>query len=147
MCRQALAISTNLLKGEVEVAWSLEQLASVLEAQGNLEDALAGLRKSLAILKRQWGYDPAVTGSATRLADVLAKVTRKLSTEGRFAEAEAVNQECLTEIQGQKFRDDWWISGMQADLGASLLAQGKMTEAEPLLLDGYEGLKRCEYHI
>jgi tetratricopeptide (TPR) repeat protein len=74
-------------------------------------------------------------------------LTLKLSTEGRFAEAEAVNQECLTEIQSQKFRDDWWISGMQSDLGASLLAQGKLAEAEPLLLDGYEGLKRCEYHI
>jgi hypothetical protein len=32
-------------------------------------------------------------------------------------------------------------------LGASLLGQKKFAEAEPLLLGGYEGMKRCEDKI
>jgi tetratricopeptide (TPR) repeat protein len=149
ICREALASSRNLTgDDEFLVGLSLEKLASVLEEQGKLEDAVAGRREALSVLKRNLGEESSqLTDSATRLAEVLAKLTFKLGHEGRFAEAEALNKECFAEIQGKNSPVSWSASGMQSDLGASLLAQGKLAEAEPLLLAGYEGFKRCEYQI
>jgi serine/threonine protein kinase/tetratricopeptide (TPR) repeat protein len=144
ICREALSLSRNLQDKDLEVALSVEQLATVQEAQGKLEDALAGRRQALSALKGTRWDRPDWT---TRLAEVLSKLTLKLTNEGKLVEAEALNRECLGELEGEKWPGDWWVSGIQSDLGASLLAQGKVTEAEPLLLAGYQGLKRREYQI
>ncbi|HEY3763373.1 MAG TPA: serine/threonine-protein kinase [Verrucomicrobiae bacterium] len=60
---------------------------------------------------------------------------------GRFAEAEPPAQDCLG--LGEKLiPNDWRIFDAQSMLGGSLLGQKKYTEARPLLLSGYEGLKQ-----
>jgi hypothetical protein len=44
-------------------------------------------------------------------------------------------------VLGKKLPDDWSTFNAQSLVGAALFAQTKYAEAEPLLLQGYEGLK------
>jgi hypothetical protein len=44
----------------------------------------------------------------------------------------------------QQEPDGWYTFDLQWRLGACLLGQGKLADAEPLLLGGYEGLKERE---
>src|SRR5262249_28468543 len=50
-------------------------------------------------------------------------------------------RECLA-IRQQIMPDEWRIFNTKSTLGGSLLGQKKYAQAEPLLLDGYEGLKQ-----
>src|SRR5262249_17036479 len=59
-----------------------------------------------------------------------------LMSEKKFAEAEAVYRELLA-IREKNSPDDWTTFSAMAVLGAALLGQNKITEAEPLLLQGY----------
>jgi hypothetical protein len=65
---------------------------------------------------------------------------------GQFAEAEKILRACLA--LRQKLQPDIWTTfDIQALLGGSLLGQKKYAEAEPLLVQGYEGLKAREATI
>jgi hypothetical protein len=74
------------------------------------------------------------------LADALARLTRSLLAEGRFADAEPLARECR-ELLDKQSPDEWSSFHARSLLGASLLGQQKFAEAEPLLLAGYEGLR------
>src|SRR5439155_20309113 len=65
---------------------------------------------------------------------------------GRPAEAEPVLRECLA-LREKTQPDDWITFHNRSLLGGALLAQKKPAEAEPLLLQGYEGLKQREAKI
>jgi hypothetical protein len=65
---------------------------------------------------------------------------------GRPAEAEPVLRECLG-FRETKQPGDWSTFHIRSLLGGALLAQKKLTEAEPLLRQGYEGLKQREDKI
>jgi hypothetical protein len=60
-------------------------------------------------------------------------------SEGRFAESEALAREAL-EFNRKKHPDDWQRFRAESLLGASLAGQKKYAEAEPLLLEGYQGM-------
>jgi eukaryotic-like serine/threonine-protein kinase len=72
---------------------------------------------------------------------VLALDTSALLVLGKFAEAEPLARECL-ELRQIIMPDDWRTFNARSMLGGCLLGQKKYTEAEPLLLSGYEGLKQ-----
>ena len=55
-------------------------------------------------------------------------------------------RECL-EIREKKLPDDWRTFNARSILGSSLQGQKKFTEAGPLLLTGYEGMKQREDKI
>src|SRR5262249_2408509 len=59
---------------------------------------------------------------------------------GKPFEAEPLLRACLA-IQTKKAPDEWRTFETRSLLGASLLGQKKYAEAEPLLLQGYEGMK------
>src|SRR5262245_19059893 len=61
--------------------------------------------------------------------------------QGRSDLAEPILRECLA-ITEKKEPDSWKTANVRSLLGASLLGQKKHAEAEPLLLEGYHGLKR-----
>ncbi len=61
-------------------------------------------------------------------------------------EAEPLIRECLA-IREKTRADDWVTFNTSSMLGGSLLGQEKFTEAEPLLLAGYEGMKLREDKI
>jgi tetratricopeptide (TPR) repeat protein len=60
-------------------------------------------------------------------------------SEGKFAEAEPLAREVM-EFDRKKKPDDWQGFRAESLLGASLSGQKKYAEAEPLLLEGYQGM-------
>jgi hypothetical protein len=58
----------------------------------------------------------------------------------RHGDAERLAREAIAIDQIEKFRHFYWTSV----LGAALLGQKKYADAEPLLLQGYEGMKQWE---
>src|SRR5262249_5135641 len=58
---------------------------------------------------------------------------------GQYAAAEPVLRECLA-LREKGQPDEWATFNTRSMLGGTLLGQGKYADAEPLLLQGYEGL-------
>jgi hypothetical protein len=77
------------------------------------------------------------------LATLLASIAAVLLQGGKLVEAEPLARECLS-IREKGFHDDWLTLNARSELGTCLLGQKKYAEAEPLLLSGYEGLKKRE---
>ena len=106
-----------------------KDLGLVLDAAGRPEEAAASFRSA-----RKWRpKDPGT----------LAAFGKHLLKRRQFAEAEPVWRESL-KAREEHQPDSWMTFAAKAQLGASLLGQKKYTEAEPLLLAGYEGLKQRE---
>lgn len=80
------------------------------------------------------------------LAHALTRLGRNLLQLGKTAEAEQVLRESLI-YREKKLPDDWATFLTQSLWGDILLGQGKYAEAEPFLLQGYEGLKQCAAKI
>ncbi|HEV3117397.1 MAG TPA: serine/threonine-protein kinase [Gemmataceae bacterium] len=95
-------------------------------AETHAAQALAGQRHALGL------EHPDTMASAADLA--LA-----YQSQGKFAESEAVAREA-SEFYRKKQPDDWPRFRAESLLGASLAGQKKYVEAEPLLLEGYQGI-------
>ena len=95
-------------------------------AEARSAQALAGRRHTLG------SEDPDTMASAADLA--LAYLS-----QGKFAESEPLAHEAL-EIDRKKQPDDWQRFRAESLLGASLAGQRKYGEAEPLLVEGYQGM-------
>jgi hypothetical protein len=57
----------------------------------------------------------------------------------KFADCETLAREAL-EIERKRQPDDWRRFRAESLLGASLAGQKKYSEAEPLLIEGYQGI-------
>src|SRR5262249_31337513 len=60
-----------------------------------------------------------------------------------YAETESLARESLP-IRAKKEPYNWMTFHTQSILGGALLGQKKFTEAEPLLFEGYDGMKKRE---
>src|SRR5262249_33927355 len=79
-------------------------------------------------------------------ANTLASLGLCLLKAGKPADAEPVLRECLA-IREKKLPGDWQFFNAQSLVGGSLLGQKKYADAEPLLVQGYEGLKQRAAYI
>jgi eukaryotic-like serine/threonine-protein kinase len=118
----------------------MQRLVEVYEAVQQYAKAIQ-LGKELLVLRRSKlpADDPSIATSLATLGLCL------LHTE-QPAEAEPLLRECLA-IRQKKEPDSWQTFQTQSLLGGSLLDQQKFTEAQPLLLAGYEGMKQREAKI
>jgi tetratricopeptide (TPR) repeat protein len=115
-------------------------LANAYTAIGRLTDALPLYESALAGSTAKLGRDHARTLIAVNdLAGAHLKA-------GKPAAAEPLLREAL-KIRENKTPDHWRTFETRVLLGASLLGQKEYTQAEPLLLEGYEGLKAREAKI
>jgi hypothetical protein len=96
------------------------------------EPLYAGL---VEIQRRKHGQDDPQTASS------LAQLSLNLLAQQKYAVAELPLRECL-KIRTEKMPDDWATFNAKSLLGGSLLGQKKYAEAEPLLLEGYNGMQR-----
>ncbi len=80
------------------------------------------------------------------LGNRLAYYGQRLLQFGRAPAAEPVLRECLA-IREKKQHDEWSTFNAKSMLGESLLGQKKYSDAGPLLLQGYEGMKQRESTI
>jgi eukaryotic-like serine/threonine-protein kinase len=121
---------------------AFRSLSGCREAQsaGKRDLALPLFQEALAKGRKSLPKD------SPQLAEQLAGLSLALLQAKAFTEAEPLTRECLAICE--KTRPDAW-SGFNARslLGGALLGQKKYADAEPLLLAGYEGMKRREAKI
>lgn len=132
---KTLEISRRVLGPEhTRTLGFLSDFATSYQRQGKYDLAeryalqvVAGRRRAGA------SEDPFDTESAT------ADLAETYVLEGKFAESEPLAHEIL-EFNEKKQPDDWERFRAESLLGASLAGEKKYAEAEPLLLDGYQGM-------
>jgi eukaryotic-like serine/threonine-protein kinase len=113
--------------------YTLLELASMYEREGKYSMAETYATQALAGYQHVLGPEHPVTmASATVLA-------LSCLSEGKFAKSEGLARTVL-EFDRKRMPDNWQRFGTESLLGASLAAQKKYTEAEPLLLEGYKGM-------
>ena len=99
------------------------------------EKAATVLRQYIAARRKRSPKDD------PRFPGVLAQVSLDLLKCNQFATAEEMFCECLS-IREKAQPDAWSTFNAHSLLDEALLRQKKYTDAEPLLLEGYEGMKR-----
>jgi DNA-binding SARP family transcriptional activator len=104
------------------------------------EQAEAWRRKWLAVMKEKEGPQSAA------YAGQLAALSRNLLLQQKHSEAENALRECLT-LRVKLESDAWSTFNAKSLLGEALLGQKKYAEAEPLLKDGYAGMKKRQDQI
>ena len=115
-------------------------LCDCLEQREKFDQADVWRRKWLAAVKRRDGPDLAAS------AGDLVEQGEDMLRRGRHDSAAPILRECVAILQ-RKQPEAWTKFRAQSLLGVALLAQKKYAEAEPLLLQGYEGLKAREGQI
>jgi serine/threonine protein kinase/tetratricopeptide (TPR) repeat protein len=80
-------------------------------------------------------------GDDPRTAGLMAEMALNLLRQKKHAEAETTLRDCLA-IRARQLPEEWQTFSTRSMLGEALLGQKKYTEAEPLLKDGYQGLKQ-----
>ena len=142
--REGLAIRKRLLGDRhPDVAVSLGGLAATLFDQGKLAEAEQLQREELALWRNAASHGPRQPITVAGLVDSLARLARTLLAEHKFADAAPLARECL-ETSEKELPDDWHCSQARCLLGSSLMGQNRASEAEPLLVAGYEGMKKLE---
>jgi serine/threonine protein kinase len=126
--------------GHPETVISTSNLITALEQANRFDRASELGTELLAVQRKQLAADD------PRLAGTLALLGLNLLKAGKPAAAEPIVRECV-DIRMKKEADSWKLFSAKSLLGGSLLGQKKYTDAEPLLLEGYEGMKAREKAI
>jgi hypothetical protein len=148
-------------------AWTLDKargLAEDLAGRGDLDGgdrpAVAALvarhlKKHGGEVERSLAAVPGGRSTHERLAQIgdpdilardLASLGGQLLEQSRWSEAEPLSRDCLT-IRANTTPDDWVRYNAMSLLGEALAGQGRLAGAEPLLVQGYDGMKACETRI
>jgi eukaryotic-like serine/threonine-protein kinase len=118
----------------------INNLAYCLEQLKRLDQAEAWRRKWLAVVKERAGTD------SVAYAGELAGLGVNLLQQQKWTEAEMVLRECLA-LRAKQQPDAWTTFSTRSMFGGALLGQKKYAEAESLLLNGYDGMKKHETTI
>jgi tetratricopeptide (TPR) repeat protein len=132
---QTLEISRRVLGPEhTNTLGFLSDFATMYQRQGQYAQAETYAAQVVAGRQR--------VGSSEDPVDIQAAVANLALvyvSEGKFAESERLARQTL-EFDEKNQPDDWERFRAESLLGASLSGQKKYAEAEPLLLDGYQGM-------
>jgi non-specific serine/threonine protein kinase/serine/threonine-protein kinase len=115
-------------------------LADVCYHQRKYDQAVPLLEEVIPAAKVKWGEDHVHT---LRIMQTLACAYRDW---GKPAQALPLIEQVLTKREKQE-PDAWTTFYAKAMLGEALLGQKKYADAEPLLVQGYEGMKQREAKI
>ena len=132
--RRTLEIRRRVLGPEhPDTLSTISYFAEMYQRQGQYALAETYAAQALAGRRHALGSEhPDTMASAASLA--LA-----YQSQGKFAESEALAHEAV-EFNRKRQPDDWQRFDAESLLGASLAGQKKYAEAEPLLLEGYQGI-------
>jgi serine/threonine protein kinase len=123
-----------------QLIWIPGVLAETYDRDGQFAKAEAIYRDFLEQARRQFGSDD------PRTAEMLAGLSFNQLCQHKFNDAERLLRDCL-KIWEAKQLDNWLTFNVRSLLGSALLGQKKYAEAEPLLLQGYDGMKAREAKI
>jgi eukaryotic-like serine/threonine-protein kinase len=129
----------------------IDNLINCYEQQKQFDQAEVWRRKWLAVVKERTGAD------SLPYAGELTSLGLNLLRQKKWADAEPVLRECLA-LRESKQPDAWTTFNTRSLLGGALLGLAQsaskeqertrlLTDAEPLLLKGYEGMKAREKTI
>jgi serine/threonine protein kinase/tetratricopeptide (TPR) repeat protein len=110
-----------------------EHLGRWTEAEGLLRETLARRRKAAEPDRSPMAHDLAALGA-------------NLLNQSRWSEAEPLLREALT-IRELSTPDEWARYEAMTLLGDALMGQGRLAEAETLVVAGYEGMKARESRL
>jgi serine/threonine protein kinase len=130
-------MKAKLGSGHPNTLKSMSNLAVAYLAVKEPGNAVLLFDEYLSIRRKQWGAGDVRYGSQ------LAVVALDLLKYGQHAPAEPMLRDCLA-IRAKEQPDLWSTFNTKSMLGASLLGQKKHQDAEPLLKEGYEGMKQRE---
>ncbi len=111
----------------------LSDFASMYQRQGKY--ALAETHAAAVLAGRRHALGPENSDTMESAADLALAY----QSQGKFTESESLAREVLAFNQ-KKQPDDWQRYRAECLMGASLAGEKKYAEAEPLLLEGYEGM-------
>jgi len=132
---QTLEISRHVLGPEHTLTLGfLSDFASMYQRQGKYALAETYAAQVLAGRRRAGGSEDPLDIQSAAADLALAYVS-----QGKFAESEPLARQTL-EFNEKKQPDNWQRFRAESLLGASLAGQKKYAEAEPLLLEGYQGM-------
>jgi Tfp pilus assembly protein PilF len=117
-----------------DVANAMTQLGVLYQDEGKNELAESTLINAVALDRKLPTGNLALRAGLTGMA-------RLRLTQHWYAEAESLLREAMSGT-GNQDSQIWDTFDRQSLLGASLLGQGKYADAEPLLIAGYDGLKK-----
>lgn len=145
---EAIALLESTLKlqesklgpGHTDTIYSRNELVSAFDSLGRWADAETLLRDAVASRRKATKPDSPV------LAFDLYLLAHNLLKQSKWSEAELVFRECLA-IREKATPDDWARFNAMSLLGAAVMGKGRYSEAEPLIVGGYEGLKAREAKI
>jgi len=118
----------------------VNNLAVLHEMKGTPQIVESELRELVEFLKQNPG--PNLRAYALELG-YLAK---NLLDQNKYVEAEPFARQCLA-IRTKHFPDRWGTFYTKHLVGSALWGQNKLSEAEPYLVQGYEGMKQRESNI
>jgi tetratricopeptide (TPR) repeat protein len=142
---EKLLVLQNKLPGSNPFAplRTMQSLAISYAEAGRVDDLRRVMKEYLA---KQWAALPAGrTGGESPLSSVddglLARLGDALLRRQQYGPAEEYVRECLKIREANK-GDPWRTASARALLGAALAGQKRYQDAAPLLLQGYEGLRK-----
>jgi tetratricopeptide (TPR) repeat protein len=118
----------------VKVEWVRPILAAAYDDCGQLAKAELICRDLLERARNSYGPDD------LRTAGAMATLGLNLLKQEKWSEAEVVLRDCLA-VREKIQPDAWSTFNTRSQLGGVLLGQGRYAEAEPLIVQGYEGMK------
>ncbi|MCB1122568.1 MAG: tetratricopeptide repeat protein, partial [Verrucomicrobiae bacterium] len=113
---------------------------SVWEHQNTGQESLDALHDVVELTLLRYGPD------SLEAADLYAIEAYTFLEENQFVEAEGKARACL-EIRERLNSDDWSPFHARSLLGSALFGQGRLEEAEPFLIEGYEGVKEHRHQL
>jgi tetratricopeptide (TPR) repeat protein len=143
----ALATKGDQDEAIVEFCEAMRLDNNYAHAHNNLGCALKGMRNVDGVIAKLREAARLNNGvESPRYAGQLAVLGLGLLQQKKYPEAERVLRECLA-IREKKAPDAWNTFNARSLLGGALLGQDKYADAEPLLMQGYEGMKQREATI
>jgi serine/threonine protein kinase len=121
----------NWVSGELQVAY---------ERAGKAPEAIALMKERLATARATFPPE------SPQLEAALSQAGVTLLRLKAWADAEPILRECL-DLRESRQPQTWTTSNTKSLLGSALLGQKKFAEAEPLLIQGYEGQREREAAI
>jgi serine/threonine protein kinase len=117
------------------LGWVGGKLLTVYIRAGKTAEGSALAKENLEAARK------ALAADSPQLAGALAQTGMALLQLKAWSDAETVLRECLA-IREKKEPDAWTTFNTKSMLGEALLGRKQFADAEPLLLDGYEGMKK-----
>lgn len=128
------AMKTAYGPGDPDVLVQMRAVALMHDRHGKHAEAEALLRQMLQIQQRALGPEHVET------LDTMACLGETFLHAGRWSDAEELLRQCLS-LKIKFSPSHWRRFDVESLLGAALLEQQKLAEAEPLLRSGHEGLR------